>query len=633
MSLPHTALFYGSVEEAYLDTIKSICHDKQLRVSFFPISKLFTVTHNHFSHYAVCGSLGEVKEVLSFAMIEHVSVGIVPLPSQKKLMRTFALPSSLEEAVTLAASPSEKRVDMLLCNREIVLHEVTAGDVPPLDRYEGSVSSSQNWGRMGLFFHTLRKVSTLHHRRFYLKDGEGKALSFSAVGLVALEYNTGTFASKLLSRQLNAEDGKLSMLILSPVSMLQYVGYLFRTLMPGELKQLPRSLGYLRTEKMHIESDSPQEVVIDGEVRQQTPVTLQVEKQALRISVGEAFWENQCSGVKGKSSMKIDHLPSDEESAAYLSKSLPLFSHASQEQYASLFSALREEAKLTSTFMSLLILATMIATLGLFINSASVIIGAMLLAPLMQPIVSLSMAALRQESTMELTALKTITVGVASVLLTAALIAWMMPIAKLTTEMAGRLSPTIIDLFVAIVSGAAAAYAKSNEKISASLAGVAIAVALVPPIAVAGIGIGWGEWQMFTSSFLLFLTNLIGIVLAAALTFMVLGYSPLHIAKKGIIVWLLITAVVSVPLYSAFKKMQLHTGLQTALGNAVFTLDQHHVVLTHIEPVEKVDHIQIRCEVISNGYLTKAEKVLLKRKIMEKAGENVEVIVTFRYRL
>jgi uncharacterized hydrophobic protein (TIGR00271 family) len=566
-------------------------------------------------------------------MLEHVSVGIVPLPSQKKLMRTFALPSSLEDAVTLAVTPAEKAVDMLRCNREPVLHEVTIGDVPPLDRYESMVASTEKWGRMGLFFHTLRKVSTLHHRRFSIKNGEEQNLTFSAVGLVALEYDTGTFASKLLFRQLNAEDGKLSMLILAPVSMLQYIGYLFSTLMPGELKQLPRSLGYLRTEKMAIESDVPQEVVIDGEVRQQTPVTLEVEKQVLYVSVGELFWQRQSSEVKGKSSMKIDHLPSDDESASYLSKSLPLFSHASQDQYAALFSTLREEAKLTSTFMTLLILATMIATLGLFINSASVIIGAMLLAPLMQPIVSLSMAALRQESAMELTAFKTIVIGVASVLLTAALIAWMMPIAKLTTEMAGRLSPTIIDLFVAIVSGAAAAYAKSNEKISSSLAGVAIAVALVPPIAVAGIGLGWGEWHMFSSAFLLFLTNLIGIVLAAALTFMLLGYSPLHIARKGILVWLMITAVVSVPLYSAFEKMQLRTGLQQALGNASFILHQHCVVLTHIEPVQRADHLQIRCEVISDGYLTKAEKVLLKRKIMEKAGRDAEVIVTFRYRL
>ncbi len=633
MSLPYTALFYGSVEEAYLDKIKAICQEKQLRVSFFPLSELFAITHAHFSHYAVCGSLGEVKEVLSFAMQEHVSVGIVPLPSQKKLMRTFALPSLLEAAVMLALNPAEKAVDILLCNRETVLHEVTVGDVPPLDRYEGTVASSGRWGRLGLFWHTLRKVSTLHHRRFTMIESEEKKMTFSAVGLVALEYHTGTFASKLLARQLNAEDGKLSVLIVAPVSMLQYIGYLFSTLKPGERKQLPRSLGYLRTEKMTIDSNTPQNVVIDGEVRQQTPVTLQVEKQALRVSVGESFWEKQSSEVKGKSSMKIDHLPSDEESASYLSKSLPLFAHASQAQYATLFSALREEAKLTSTFMTLLILATMIATLGLFVNSASVIIGAMLLAPLMQPIVSLSMAALRQESVMELTAFKTIAVGVASVLLTAALIAWMMPIAKLTTEMAGRLSPTIIDLFVAIVSGAAAAYAKSNEKISSSLAGVAIAVALVPPIAVAGIGLGWGEWHMFSSAFLLFLTNLIGIVLAAALTFMVLGYSPLHIARKGILVWLMITAVVSVPLYSAFEKMQLRTGLQQALGNATFTLDQHRVVLTHIEPVQLSGHLQIRCEVISDGYLSKEEKVMLKEKILDKAGRDAEVIVTFRYRL
>lgn len=76
--------------------------------------------------------------------------------------------------------------------------------------------------------------------------------------------------------------------------------------------------------------------------------------------------------------------------------------------------------------------------------------------------------------------------------------------------MAGRLSPTILDLFIAMVSGAAS-YVKSDEKILGSIAGVAIAVALVPPIAVAGIGLGWADWHMFSTAFLLFITNLVGI--------------------------------------------------------------------------------------------------------------------------
>ena len=283
--------------------------------------------------------------------------------------------------------------------------------------------------------------------------------------------------------------------------------------------------------------------------------------------------------------------------------------------------------------MTLLILATMIATFGLFINSSSVIIGAMLLAPLMQPIVSLSMGVLRQDTTLQINGAKTIAIGVIAVLLTAALIALFTPIERLTSEMAGRLSPTILDLFVAIVSGAAAAYAKSNEKILGSLAGVAIAVALVPPIAVAGIGLGWGDWHMFSTAFLLFITNLVGIVLAAALTFTVLGFSPLHIAKKGMMIWMAIVAIVAIPLYSSFSKMKEDIEVQKTLSNLAFNVGEHDVKLTHIELLHRPKTDEIRCEVISTGSLTKEEKVRLKEAILKSIHKQAEVIVTFRYRL
>jgi uncharacterized membrane protein len=199
--------------------------------------------------------------------------------------------------------------------------------------------------------------------------------------------------------------------------------------------------------------------------------------------------------------------------------------------------------------------------------------------------------------------------------------------------MAGRLSPTILDLFVAIVSGAAAAYAKSNEKILGSLAGVAIAVALVPPIAVAGIGLGWGDWHMFSTAFLLFITNLVGIVLAAALTFTVLGFSPLHIAKKGMMIWMAIVAIVAIPLYSSFSKMKEDIEVQKTLSNLAFNVGEHDVKLTHIELLHRPKTDEIRCEVISTGSLTKEEKVRLKEAILKSIHKQAEVIVTFRYRL
>jgi len=632
MSLRNIALFYGSVEESYLEKIKAILHED--RVSFFPLSQLVGISCEHFSHYMVCGDLEEIKEVLQFVLIEHKSVGIVPKPDQKALMRTFALPASLEESLKIAVEPAETGIDVLTCEGEIVLQEVTVGDAPPLDRYDTEVNDRGIWRRLKLLWHTVAKVKKLHHRRFVLTDSEAQKLKLSAVGLVALAYQNGTFAANILERHIHAYDGKFSLLILAPTSIMQYLRYLFEAFLSRLTpKQLPASLGYLRSERLHIHSDRTVEVIVDGSRRMQTPITLRTDAKALRLSTGASFEQRQSEEVKGKSALKIDHLPSDEESAAYLAKTIPLFTHASQAQYASLFSALREEARASSTFMTLLILATMIATFGLFINSASVIIGAMLLAPLMQPIVSLSMGMLRQDEALEIRSAKTIAVGVVSVVVTAAAIAWMIPMERMTSEMAGRLSPTLLDLFVAVVSGAAAAYAKSNEKISGSLAGVAIAVALVPPIAVSGIGLGWGEWTMFTSAFLLFLTNLVGIVLSAALTFMLLGYSPIEVAKKGVAVWFIVALFISFPLYRSFEAMRSNADIQKQLTNIRFELREHEVSLTHIELVRHGGIPEVRCEVIADGFLSREEKRMLKERIEKRLGRKVEVVVTFRYKL
>ncbi|AKF24308.1 hypothetical protein YH65_02045 [Sulfurovum lithotrophicum] len=632
MELSQIAYIYGNIEEEFLDTCRKALEDE--RVTYIPLARIHAIEEGKYSHLMVSGQLDEVKEAITYAESAGMSIGIVPLPTQKNLMRTFALPSKLEEGIAVAKEKAEKKIDLLFCNDELVLQEVVIGDAPPLDIYDTVLKQQSFFSRIQLFFHTLRKVKRLHHTRVTLTDENEQETKVSAVGLVGVEYQNSTFASKLIASQINAADGKLSLLILAPVSILQYMGYLFRSLVSQwKSDQLPRSVGYMRSSKLEIKTERPLEVLIDSSVPFETPVVLRSTKEDLQLSVGEAFWEKQSKDVTGKNSVKIDHLPRDEESATYLAKAIPLFNHASQEQYASLFSSLREEGRLSSTFMVLLILATMIATFGLFINSSSVVIGAMLLAPLMQPIVSMSMGVLRQDSALELSSVKTIVVGVLSVLLTAALIAWFIPIEKLTTEMSGRLFPTTLDLFIAIASGMAAAYAKSNEKISGSLAGVAIAVALVPPLAVAGVGLGWAQWHMFSSAFLLFLTNLVGIVLAAALTFVVLGYSPLRVAKKGIITWFMIVALVSIPLYSSFEQMKENIAIQKTLANIHFKLNKQEVVLTHIQLIEHSKVLEVRCEVIASGFLSPEEKKLLKEVIEKTIGRKVEVIATFRYKL
>ena len=623
---------YAPTEQAFIETAKEQLKEKDIH--YLSFDDLDTLEVSRVSHLMVTGCLDEIKLLLAIAHKNSLTVGIVPTSKQTELIRTFSLPSKLEDALSLALTPTEKKLDLLYSNGIIVLQEIVIGDAPPLDQFDSTLKGKTYFDRIKMFWHTVKKVKDLRHTQMKITDAKENEIKLSAVGVVGIEYNNATFAAKLISSQLSATDGKLSIVILSPTSIVQYMGYLFKSLVSHLTPEvLPGSVGYVRSSKLDIETDLPLNVLVDSTIQQQTPLALDVKKEVLALSVGELFWEKQKVDSNVKDSIKVDHLPSDEASANYLSTAIPLFSHASQEQYASLFKNLREESKVTQNFMVLLIFATMIATFGLFINSSSVIIGAMLLAPLMQPIVSLSMGVLRQDTSLEFNGAKTIAIGVLAVLVTAAVIALFTPIERLTSEMAGRLSPTILDLFVAIVSGAAAAYAKSNEKILGSLAGVAIAVALVPPLAVAGIGLGWADWHMFSTAFLLFITNLVGIVLSAAFMFVLLGFSPLHVAKKGILVWLTIVVLVSIPLYSSFGKMKEEIAIQKTLSNLAFNVGTHDVKLTHIELIHRAKTDEIRCEVIATGILSKTEKELLKEAILKSIGKKAEVIVTFRYRL
>jgi uncharacterized hydrophobic protein (TIGR00271 family) len=234
---------------------------------------------------------------------------------------------------------------------------------------------------------------------------------------------------------------------------------------------------------------------------------------------------------------------------------LPFFNHASEDEYRDLFVSLRESATLSSQYVVLMVLSVLLALTGLYANSAPVIIGAMILAPLMSPIVSLAMGLARTHPSLVRNSLQTLFIGIGVGLFCAISVAWLMPLQNLTTEMQARLSPTLLDLSVAIISGIAGAYAYAKEEVAKSLAGVAIAVALVPPLSVAGIGVGWGDWTMARGAFLLLFTNLVGISLAASVTFLVMGFAPFRFARKGLTITLLLMGIIIGPLYIAFADL------------------------------------------------------------------------------
>jgi uncharacterized hydrophobic protein (TIGR00271 family) len=186
-------------------------------------------------------------------------------------------------------------------------------------------------------------------------------------------------------------------------------------------------------------------------------------------------------------------------------------------------------------FFLMVFLSAAIATFGLITDSSAVIIGAMLVAPLMSPILGLSLASVAGKRNMFERAIGALLRGVLLAVAFSAFISWfsqLLPFDILTSlpnEVISRTRPTPIDLGIALAGGAAAAYALAQPQLSAALPGVAIATALMPPLCTVGIGISMQHPEIALGAFLLFLTNLVTISFAGIVVFAALGFRPVNL--------------------------------------------------------------------------------------------------------
>ncbi|MGI9265040.1 MAG: DUF389 domain-containing protein, partial [Gammaproteobacteria bacterium] len=200
----------------------------------------------------------------------------------------------------------------------------------------------------------------------------------------------------------------------------------------------------------------------------------------------------------------------------------------SPADYAELIQGLRHGSRLSADFVTMLSLATVVASIGLLQNSPAVVIGSMLLAPLMTPMIGCGLALAQANRTLGYTALGTVAVGLLCTLSISLLIGLVAPGVELTPQIYARGAPTLLDLGVAVASAAAAAYALARPNLVGSIAGVAIAKALVPPLCSVGLSLAYGDVTNAEGAALLFVTNFLAIVLGAAATFRLIGITAEH---------------------------------------------------------------------------------------------------------
>ena len=191
---------------------------------------------------------------------------------------------------------------------------------------------------------------------------------------------------------------------------------------------------------------------------------------------------------------------------------------------AAVIASRREECELSARYLFMLAMSAGIAILGLLLSSPAVVIGAMLLSPLMGPIIGLGFALATGDFHWIRQASRSLLIGTVLSIMLCAIIVALSPIQTVTAEIAARTSPNLFDLLVALFSALAGAYAMIRGR-EGTIVGVAIATALMPPLAVVGFGLATLNWTVFSGSLLLFFTNLMTIALTAAIMARLYGFS------------------------------------------------------------------------------------------------------------
>jgi uncharacterized hydrophobic protein (TIGR00271 family) len=226
----------------------------------------------------------------------------------------------------------------------------------------------------------------------------------------------------------------------------------------------------------------------------------------------------------------------------------------------------------------------MIATFGLISNSTAVIIGAMLVAPLMLPLRALAFSALEGDFPLFKKAILSLIGATVLSLFLSWLTGTIIGLPEYGSELLARTQPNLVDLAIALSAGGISAFAKVRKGISDALAGTAIAVALMPPLCVVGLSLSQGMLEYAQGSFLLYLTNLLGITLACMIIFIMAGYTEISHALG----WTLgLTALLVLPLGISFARLVIQTQLQQTLRNTLLnktvTLGQRPITLTNIK--------------------------------------------------
>ncbi len=254
-------------------------------------------------------------------------------------------------------------------------------------------------------------------------------------------------------------------------------------------------------------------------------------------------------------------------------------------------------------FTIMLTLSVIVAVMGLSLNSAAVVIGAMLLAPLMQPVLATGAALSMGLPGKSLKAATRVVAATAWCIAIAFIVYKLIPNTGFTDEIRARTQPDVRDLIVALAAGAAGAYATVRADASSSLPGVAVAVALVPPLATVGITLEAGDGARAYGAMLLYTTNLVAIIFSSILVFIITGFVPARRittqVPRMVFTAVVTTAVVVLVAFPLFEASQTSIRSTEELADAEALVD---VWLGGIDLEHSVEISEGAVDVVLRGF-------------------------------
>ncbi len=292
------------------------------------------------------------------------------------------------------------------------------------------------------------------------------------------------------------------------------------------------------------------------------------------------------------------------------------------------------------------ILSAIIASYGLVTNSAAVVIGAMLVAMMLGPITGIALAIIDHRMPLLRKSLITVIVGVSLVVLVGFIVGWLHKDQPLTAEILSRTQPTSMDLMIALAGGTAGAYAMVSPHLSVAVVGVAVATALVPPLAASGILFANGETQLGLGALLLALTNIIAIQFTNALVLWLLGFrrlvdddykssTYLTFLRRNAVTLLLLGGLgtyLTINLQTNAKQQVFESSVKEAINS--YFIDKGNVLTnTQFDTSEdnKVVRAVIRGETTPTSYDVRQIETVIAQDMAENFPEYLPIKLQLRY--